>query len=158
MNRAIVVSMFLASASLAVACDKSGADTRNQVNEAQQQANQQIGRANAQATQAQAEANQKIAAAQADFLQTREDYRHKMQINLDALDKRIGDLEATQRAAAPKAKTDLHSALRELHTQHDSFVRDFRTLDDSTMDTFDAAKVRLDKEWMDLKAAVDKMS
>ena len=89
MNRVIIVAVSLASAPFALACDRSGADTQNQVNEAQQKASQRIGQANAQATQASAQAAQAIAAAQADFVQIREDYRHSQQTNLDTLDKKI---------------------------------------------------------------------
>lgn len=39
-----------------------------------------------------------------------------------------------------------------------AFVDDLRALDDTSMSTFDGAKTRLDKEWSDLKAAVDNVS
>lgn len=158
MNRAIVVAVFLASAPLTLACGKSGADTQNQVNEAQEKASQQIGQANAQATQAHAQAEQDIAAAQADFVQIREDYRHTQQTNIDALDKRIADLNAEMTTASPDRKSALKSALPGIHAQRESFVRDLRALDDTSMSTFDGAKARLDKEWSDLKSAVDSVS
>ena len=158
MNRAIVVAVFLASAPFTLACDKSGADTQNKVNEAQEKASQQIGQANAQATQAQAQAEQAIAAAQADFVQIREDYRHSQQTNLDGLDKKIADLNAEMATAAPERKSALKSALPGIRAQRESFVRDLRALDDTTMSTFDGAKARIDKEWSDLKSSVDSLS
>jgi chromosome segregation ATPase len=158
MNRAIVVAVFLASAPFTLACDKSGADTQNQVNEAQEKASQRIGQANAQATQAHAQAEQDIAGAQADFEQIREDYRHTQQTNVDALDKKIADLNAEMATAAGDRKSALKSALPGIRAQRDSFVRDLRALDDTSMSTFDGAKARLDKEWSDLKSAVDSVS
>ena len=157
MNRAIVISVLLASAPLTLACEKSGADTQSEVSQAQQNANRQIGQANAQATQAQAQADQAIASAQLDFMQLRENYRHKMQGNLDALDKSIADLNA-EAMTVPAKKSALQSTLPGIRAQRDAFVRDFRTLDDTNMTTFDGTKARLDKEWSDLKTAVDKMS
>lgn len=158
MNRAIVVAVFLASAPFTLACDKSGTDTQNQVNEAQQKADQRIGQANAQATQAHVQAEQAIAEAQADFVQIREDYRHSQQSNLDTLDKKIADLSTEMLTATPDRKSALKAALPGIRAQRDAFVDDLRGLDDTSMSTFDGAKARLDKEWSDLKAAVDKVS
>lgn len=158
MNRAMIVSVLLACAPFAVACDKSGADKQNQVDEAQQKANERIGRANAQANQAKAQEDQAIAAAQADFLQIREDYRHQMQSNLDGVDKDIADLNAELPTATPARKSEIQSALPGVRAQRDAFARDVGTVDDTNMATFDGAKSRLDKEWSDLKAAVDKAS
>lgn len=158
MNRVIVVAVFLASAPFTLACSKSGADAQNQVNEAQDKASQRIGQANAQATMASAQAEQAIAGAQADFVQTREDYRHTQQTNLDALDKKIADLNAEMLTAAPERKSALKSALPGIRAQRESFVRDLRALDETSMSTFDDAKAQLDKEWSDLKAAVDSVS
>jgi chromosome segregation ATPase len=161
MNRAIVaVSLVMALGPLA--CDKSGADTQAQVNEAQDKANKEIGRANAQANEAQNEADRKIAAALADFQATREDYRHKVQSDLDSLDKDIADLDARVRTGSTKAESDLQAKLQaklpSIHAQRDAFANDFRSIDSASAASFDAFKTRLDKEWSDLKSAVDKAS
>jgi hypothetical protein len=65
---------------------------------------------------------------EADFAKTREDYRHLMQTDVDAINKR------------------------------DAFVTDMRGIDKVGALGWDAAKARLDKEWTDLKAAADKAS
>lgn len=158
MNRAIVaVSLALAIGPLATACDKSGADAQQQANEAQEKANKEIGRANAQASQAQGEANEKIAAAQSEFATTREDYRHRVQTDLDSLDKDIADLDVKARTGSAKAKSDLQAQLPAIHAERDSFGNDFRSIDTVSAATFDDFKARLDKELSDLKSAVDKV-
>ena len=154
MNRAIVLCVVLA-APIAGGCDKSGSEAQLQANEAQEKANKEIGRANAQANESQLEADKKIAGALADFRKTREDYRQKVQTNLDALDKQIADLDAKARSGTSKAKSDLRAKLPAIHAQRDAFANDFRAIENATAGSFDALKDRLDKEWSDLTAAVD---
>jgi hypothetical protein len=157
MNRALVVSLVLASVPALVACDKSGAEAQQQVNEAKQQANREIGQANAQATESQAEAERRIAAAQADFLKSREDYRHEKQLDLEKLDQDIAGLDAKVKSQqTAKGKSDMQAKLSGIHAQRDAFASDFRSLDNATMATWDDAKLRVDKEWSDLRAAVEK--
>jgi hypothetical protein len=161
MSRTILVS--LACLSLAVpalvACDKSGTDAQAQANEAQNKANAEITGAQVEANnkmnQAQAEADQKVAAARSDFSKAREDYRHDMQANLDMIDKRIADLDAKALSAG---SASLQSALVSIKAQRNAFANDFGAVTRATAPTFDDAKNRLDKEWADLKAAVDKVS
>jgi hypothetical protein len=162
MSRSILVSLACLSLAVApalVACDKSGADAQAQANEAQNKANTEITGAQVEANkkidQAQAEADQKIAAARGDFSKTREDYRHDMQANLDAIDKRIADLDAKALAAS---NASLRSALVSIKAQRDAFANDFAGVTRTTALTFDDTRNRLDKEWADLKAAVDKVS
>jgi hypothetical protein len=155
MNRAIVLSLILGAVPFAAGCEKSGSDAQSQANEAQDKANKEIGRANAQANEAQRKADEQIAGAQADFVKTREDYRHKVQTDLDSLDKDIAALDAKARTDTAKAKGGLSARLPAIHAQRDSFVNDFRSLESASAMTFDAAKDRLDKEWSSLKAAVD---
>ena len=146
---------------LGVACDKSGADAQAEANQAQAKANDDIAKANNTVTttagQAQAAADTKIAAAQADFAKTREDYRHKVQANLNlALDKELLDLDQKAKHPAGAKTPDLRSTLPALRAQRDAFVADYGTLANVDPVTWDATKARLDKEWTDLKAAVDK--
>jgi len=162
MSRSISVSLALALAlaPLAVACDKTGADAQAEANQAQQKANAEMAKAGDKVTttsaQAQANADQKIAAAEADFATTREDYRHKVQSNLTALNKEIDDLDVKAKKATGTTKTDLHATVPVLRAQRDAFVADFQALGNATAMTWDATQARLDKEWTDLKAAVDK--
>ena len=160
MSRSIFISLAcvsLAVAPFVVACDKTGAEAQAQANEAQNKANTQVananGEANAKIVQAQSDADKKIAAAQADFAKTREDYRHTVQTNLDALNKQIVDLDAK---AATSTKPDLRAALPAIKSQRDAFVTDFQTLGTVNATTWDTRKAQLDKEWTDLKASVDK--
>jgi hypothetical protein len=154
MNRAILLAVVLA-VPVAAGCDKSGSQAQAQANEAQDKANKEIGRANAQANEAQLEADKKAAGAMGDFLKTREDYRHKVQTNLDALDKDIADLDAKARLGSAKAKSNLQAKLTAIHARRDAFDNDFRQIAIATAASFDGLKDRLDKEWSDLRAAVD---
>ena len=162
MTRSILVCLAIAVAPLAVACDKSGSEAQTQANEAQEKANREIAKAgneaNAKAVEAQSEADKKVAAAQADFAKAREDYRHKVQTDLDALNKTIDELDAKAMKATGKAKADLEARLPVLKAQRDAFVTDFRALQNSTAVTWDSMKARLDKELTDLKASADKVS
>jgi hypothetical protein len=108
------------------------------------------------AATAQIEADKKIVAAQADFATTREDYRHTVETNLDALNKQLADLDIKARGDGANGKPDLRATLPALRAQRDAFVTDYRSLATVSAVTWDATKVRLDKEWADLKAAVDK--
>jgi hypothetical protein len=161
-SRLLFVSLACASLAVApfiVACDKTGAEAQAQANEAQNKANTEVASANSEANQkiaqAQSEADKKIAAAQGDFAKTREDYRHTVQSNLDALNKQLGDLDAK---AATSTKADLRAALPALKSQRDAFVADFGSLRNASAVTWDGTKARLDKEWTDLKTAVDRAS
>jgi hypothetical protein len=44
-----------------------------------------------------------------------------------------------------------------LRFQRDAFANDFKELDLAIVATWDATKTRVDKEWADLDAAVDKV-
>jgi hypothetical protein len=159
MHRSIALTLALAVLPVAAACDKSGADAQAQANEAQQKANTEITNANVEANgkaaQAQSEADKKVAAVQGDFAKTREDYRHKVQTNLDALNKDIDTLDAKAHTATGSTKAAIDAKLPSIRMQRDAFVADFRGLDRTVATTWDAASARIDKEWTDLRAAVD---
>ena len=144
----------------AVGCDKSGAGEQDKANVAQNEANEKIAAAKAEADKkingAQAEADKKVAAVQADFAKTIEDYRHSTQTNLDDLNKKIDTLDAKVQTLNGKAKTDLQTSLGEIRIRRDKFVADRKALESTTATAWDSTKLKLDKEWTDLKAMVDK--
>jgi hypothetical protein len=161
MNRTYAVLALCAPLSLfAFACDKSGSEAQREADQAQAQAQKDESQAQAESTtritNAQVEANKKVSEAERDFQNTREDYRHSMQSKLDDLDKKISDLDIKRMKATGKTKAKLDSKLPDVHTRRDAFARDFSTIENDTAATFDASKARLDKEWSDLKSAVDK--
>ncbi|HEY4105853.1 MAG TPA: hypothetical protein VGM44_18260 [Polyangiaceae bacterium] len=144
---------------LGIGCNKAADEQQKAVN-AQNQANEKIIQANQEADQkanaAQAEADKKIAAAQADFLKLREDYRHDTTTKLVDLDKKIADLQAKDKTATGKQKADLDTELAQIRTQRDTFANDWKSIETADATTWDATKSRLDKEWADLKALVDR--
>jgi len=160
MNRMFTAFALLSALSVA-ACDKSGTEAQDKANRAQAEANKDINEANAEATtkitNAQVEADKKVAEAQNSFATTVEDYRHTMQGKLDDLDKKLADLDAKSRKATGNTKAKIDNNLPTLHAQRDAFASNFSRLDTATASTWDATKARLDKEWDDLKAAVDKV-
>lgn len=163
MTRKLFVSITVLASVAALgsfACDKTGAEAQEKANKAQAEANKDIANANAEADgkmrAAQAEADKKIAEAKGDFAKTREDYRHTVQTNLDELDKKIAVLEAKAKKETGKAKMDLDANIAALKTRREGFATSVRSLDNATATSWDATKARLDKEWADLKAAVDR--
>lgn len=152
MNR--TTNLFAASIVLAlaaVACDKSAQQDQDKVNAAQQTATDKI-------TSAQLEANDKISAAQADFLKTREGYRHDVQNNLIDVDARIQKLSDKEKTLISQKKIDMDTSLSDIQAKRASFVSDVKALDQSTAATWDATKTNTDQAWYDLKAAVDKVT
>ena len=144
---------------LGAGCDK-GADEQQKANAAQAEADKKIAEANKEAvtktTSAQVEADQKIAAAEGDFGKRREDYRHKIQSDLVDLDKKIENLEAKSKAATGKAKTDLDLSLAQIRMRRLAFTADVTGVETATSVQWDNTKARVDKDWTDLKAMVDK--
>jgi hypothetical protein len=145
---------------LAVGCDKA-IDDQNKVNNAQAEANDKIAAAAKEAEQkilaAQTEADKKAADATANFMKLREDYRHLTTKNLVDLDYKVGVLEANSRSApANKAKVDLDANLNQILTKRAEFSADYKAIEAASAMTWDDTKARLDKEWTELKALVDK--
>jgi hypothetical protein len=160
MNRTFFAFALFAPLSV-LACDKSGTEAQKKADQAQAEANREMNQAQSESTtkitSAQVEADKKIAEAQRSFAQTREDYRHDVQENIDQIDQKLANLEARSKKAVGKKKLELDSRLPGLRSRRDQFVRDAKVIDTETATTFDATKARLDKEWVDLKAAVDKL-
>jgi hypothetical protein len=144
---------------LSTSCNNASDDAKR-VNGAQAEANDKSGAAMKEATEkvdnAQAEADEKIAAARADFMKLREDYRHTTTSNLVDLDHKVADLATKASQSSGKQRTDLDANLKLIHASRDAFARDYQSLDAAAASTWDGAKTRLDKEWTDLKALVDK--
>jgi hypothetical protein len=159
MNRSILTVAVITLLG-AAACDKSATEAQENVNKAQAKANTEITSAQVtldeRAKNAQAEADKKIAQVQAEFAKTREDYRHVMQSNLDSIDKKLAGLDAKVKTTTGAAATDLAATATTLRSQRDAFANDFKNLDFVIVSSWDATKTRVDKEWADLSAAVDK--
>ncbi len=77
-------------------------------------------------------------------------------MNLVELDRSVADLDAKAKQSKGKAKTDLDANLKEIHSDRGAFETDYKSLETATAATWDAATMRLDKEWTHLKALVDK--
>jgi uncharacterized protein (DUF3084 family) len=139
------------------ACDKQPGVTEQQK---ETKANEQAAAARNDAIQqmetAQAKADRERAEAQVTFEKIREDYRHMRRDDLADLDKKIVDLHADVRTATGKTKANLQQNLPSIQARRDAFVRHMQELDTTTPAAWDAAKANLDKEWIDLKAQVDK--
>jgi hypothetical protein len=157
-------SIFASSAlaltlTLVAGCDKAS-DEQQKANAAQAEADKKIAEANKEATVkttgAQVEADKKIAAAEADFGKRREEYRHKIQTDLLDLDKKIDLLEAKAKKATGKAKTDLDLNLAQIRTRRAAFGTNVAAVETATAVQWDNTKTRVDKDWSDLKALVDK--
>ena len=161
----MIRSSILASAAMALTltlsagCDK-GSDEQQKANAAQAEADKKIAEANKEAvtktTSAQVEADKKIAAAEGDFGKRREDYRHKIQGDLVDLDKKIDVLEAKAKTKTGKAKTDLDLTLAQIRARRVAFSADLASVETVAAVQWDNTKTRVDKDWTELKAMVDK--
>jgi hypothetical protein len=160
MTRSMPFFFAFAALPFAVACDTTGAGAQAEVNKAQEQANKAIAKAddeaNSKTLAAQGAADKKIGEVQADFAKVREDYRHEMQGNLDAINKSITELEVKAETTTGEAKATLDGTLPYLKTQRNAFANDLRTIDSASAVTWDSTKSRLDKEWTDMKGAADR--
>jgi hypothetical protein len=112
--------------------------------------------ADQKAKDAQLEADRKVAAAKANIMKLREDYRHTIQINLIELDRKLVDLETQAKKATGKARAELTAKIKQIHARREAFTSNNKALDSETGATWDDAKARLDKEWSELKALVEK--
>jgi hypothetical protein len=144
---------------LAAACDNASSDL-TKAKGAQAEANDKSGAAQIEANEkiksAQAEADEKTAAVRADVMKMREDYRHTTVTNLVDLDHKVADLVTKSNQSTGKTKTDIDASLKQIHASREVFDRDYKSLEGAPASGWDDAKVRLDKEWSELKALVDK--
>jgi regulator of protease activity HflC (stomatin/prohibitin superfamily) len=148
------------SLTLSAACDNASNDNKK-ANSAQAEADDKTAAATKEADEkvqsAQAAADDKIASARADFMKLREDYRHTTTTNLVDLDHKVTDLETRASEANGKKKVGLDANLKQIHARRETFGEDYRALENASASTWDDTKLRLDKEWTDLKALVDKV-
>jgi hypothetical protein len=147
----------LLAASL-VACEKPGVTEQQKETKANEQAAAARNEAEQKTQGAQATADKDIAAARADFAKAREDYMHSRRIDLEDLDRKIAELEAKEKTATGKTKTDLDARLPAIRAQRDAFARHLQGMNTATPATWDGAKMNLDKEWDALKSAADSAS
>lgn len=180
MSRTSITASAVLTILLASACDDAATEQKKAVNaqaeannkiiaasseagqrvaSAQAEANSKIAAATTEADQkakdAQIEADKKVAAAKENFMKLREDYRHSIQTNLIELDRQVADLEAKAKKATAKAHADLNAKLKQVHARRDAFMSNYKALETATAITWDDTKVRLDKEWSELKALID---
>ena len=151
-------SLALAAALMSAACDKPGVTEQQKEQKASQDNAEQQEHAAHESASAQAEMNQKVASARSDFEQTRENYRHSTQTDLDEIDAKIAKLEAKATTATGKAKDDLAAKLPQIRAQRAALGADFRALQETTSSAWDDAKARVDREWDALKSVVDAAS
>jgi hypothetical protein len=80
-----------------------------------------------------------------------------MQRKLDDLDKDIAELDAKAKTATGKAKAELDAQLPSIHARRDAFARNLKALESTTATAWDATRTQGDKEWDELKLAVDRV-
>lgn len=148
----------LSSLLLFGACENA-ADQQKDATGAQVEANKEIEKANREARDkavaAQAEADKKIADANADFQKLREDYRHQTTQSLVDVDKKIAELEAEQKQATGKERAELDAKMPTIRLMRETFSKDYQSIETASATSWDSVKARLDKEWNDLKKAID---
>ena len=155
-TRSLLAALLL----LGAGCDDKASDMQEEADAAQNAANAEISDVKVDARQEvraiQANADKDIATAEADFSAMREEYRHATTLKMVDLEKSIADLEARASKATGTARSTLETHITGIHTAHKVFMDDYATLDQASGATWDTTKARLDREWDDLKALVDK--
>jgi uncharacterized protein YPO0396 len=149
LSTALTTALALAPAVFACDRDKTGAEIQAETNKAQQKASAEVEKASDQVRLT-------SALAENDFAKTREDYRHNLQSNVDELNRKLDELDESATKATGKAKDDLRARSGSLHAEADALAKDLRSLDTASVETFDATRARLDKEWKHLKADADR--
>ncbi|MGD0674145.1 MAG: hypothetical protein ABSC94_01925 [Polyangiaceae bacterium] len=159
MNRSSAFATTALYLVLMTACDNAATDEKKAA-AAQTEANDKSGAATKEAedkiTGAQAEADQKMAAAQADFMKLRENFRHTTTTNLVELDQKVADLTASAGQFSGKKRVAFDANLKQIHASRETFESDYRLLQGTSGAAWDEVKARLEKEWTELKALVDK--
>lgn len=144
--------------SLAFGCNKASDEQQDAV-KAQQEANEEISEAKVEArdkaVSAQAEADKEIAEAQANFMKLREDFRHETTTKLVELDKEITEIEAEAKTLNGTKKAELETKLTSIRSMREQFSTDYAAIETASATTWDATKVRLEKQWKALEDAVD---
>ena len=163
MNRSMkLITCVLVLGASAIACNKTAKEDQDQINAAQQKADEKTAEAQRNSTttitNAQVEADKKIASAQNDFLRMREGYRHDQQTNLIDLDGKIQKLDDKERTAKGQEKVNLDNNLQLIANKRAAYLGTLQQVDSATTATFDDAKARTDQAWDDLKKTVDKAS
>jgi hypothetical protein len=159
MVRSLLLATTVASLLWTVACDNASNDDKK-ARAAQMEANDKSGAAVKEADDkvksAQAEAAETVAGARADFMKLREDYRHTTTVNLVELDDKVAGLVLQSKQSSGERKAELDANLKQIHVSRDVFGRDYQALESESESSWDETKARLDKEWSNLKALVDK--
>jgi hypothetical protein len=139
-----------------IACEKPGATERQREEQANHQVAQAKQEANQQTQAAQQTADKDIAAARADFEKTREDYRHARAVDLSDLDKKLSELEAKEKTAKDKARTELQAELAAIREKREAFLKDMYALNGASAATWDEQRAKTGRDWDALRSAVDK--
>jgi hypothetical protein len=157
MSRFTLFCLSLAATPLLEGCDKSAGITQDPLSTvinttAAEVADASVG-ARDKLSAAETKTGNAIASAETDFATTRDDYRHKMQSNIDGLERKMAILDAKAKAGT---EADLRATLPALRTRRGTLLTDFHSLDHESAATWGAARARLEKEWIELKDAVEK--
>ena len=152
---------FVALALLA-GCDKSPAEAQNDAREAQRRADQESARmqrrADEFAQQAQAKANEEAQRAEQTFVKARNDFRTKIEGELNDLSAQIDDLKVRASKATGRSKLELDAAVKSLEDQRFALKRDLNTLERTSAQDFEGLKARLNAALAAMKKSLNDAS
>lgn len=140
--------------------NKDIAAARGEVREIRDEAERDIAHAERTSQEvvknAQAEADKVIGEAQASFDKLREDYRHRVASDLVDVDRRIDLLSAKAGMASTQSKRTLEGHLATIRLRRAAHADELKRLEAASATTWDAAKLRVDAKWTELKSALDR--
>ena len=148
MHRFTILTISAFVFSLSGACNDA-ADEQKRANAAKIEATDKINAANA-------EADKKDAEAQTSFSRLREDYRHKITVNLVELDAKVETLSVQLKSPAEKNQIKRDETLKLIRVRRSAFGIAYNPLEGASSATWDAMQLKLDMEWSILKDLVDK--
>jgi len=140
------------------ACDRR--DDQEKIQSAEREAQKKVNEAQKESTtkitSAQQDMNQQVAEANGNLAKDRDDYRSKLQSQLDDADNKITQMEAKEKTATTKTKMELDSLLPEIHAKRDALRTDMKQLENATVSNWDTTKMQLDHDATALKNALDR--
>jgi hypothetical protein len=174
----------IASISLLASCNQFGADQKAKAEQAQQEANQKIEKANIEAQQkaqaAQKDADEKIAKANAkaqeeasknqlaanqevrkandETLKTRNDYQVETSRSVNELDNKLDGLKMKAQTSLPKARARFEGLMPKVTAQRATVSEDLANLPRQTEQSFTSFKTKTDKDISDLRKTVDEVA
>jgi len=162
MIRKTILGALLLSIPTFVGCQRSPADDQQAVDEAQRKADDVAAKARSDAEMtaalAQAKVDDEARRAGEAFSKAREELRVNTQRDIDAVSKRLDEIEARMNKVTGRRHAELAAALKELDEKRASLQQALASIDAVSPQGFEALKSTLNARIDELRKAVDQLN